>query len=85
MRRQRDARYELIEELRDRIRSLERHFDEVEEYRRRADTIIAQLTQANSAPAARVPELEAPQTSEDGSEGVTEGRVRRAGKRDRAG
>jgi hypothetical protein len=38
--------------------------------RRRADTIIAQLTQANAALAARVPELEAPQKSPEAAETV---------------
>jgi hypothetical protein len=38
-----------------------------EEMQRR-DLIIGQLTQANAALAARVPELEAPQTSEDGTQ-----------------
>ena len=60
-RRSETARDELVGELRDRVRSLERRLDEERESRRRADTIIAQLTQANAALAARVPELEAPQ------------------------
>ncbi len=51
---------ELVEELRDRVRFLERQVEEERESRRRADTIIAQLTQANAALARRVPELEAP-------------------------
>jgi phage shock protein A len=51
---------ELIEEMRDRISSLENQLAEARESRRRADTIIAQLTQANAALAQRVPELEAP-------------------------
>ncbi len=55
----------LVEELRDRIRSLERRLDEEGESRRRADTIIAQLTQANAFLARRVPELEAPQESRE--------------------
>lgn len=54
-------RDELVDELRDRVSSLERRLDEEGESCRRADTIIAQLTQANAALAARVPELEAPQ------------------------
>jgi hypothetical protein len=58
--RQVDGAGELIEELRDRVHSLERRLDEERDARRRADTIIAQLTQANAALAARVPELEAP-------------------------
>ena len=53
-------RDELLGELRDRIAYLERQVGEERESRRRADTIIAQLSQANAALAARVPELEAP-------------------------
>jgi hypothetical protein len=51
-----------------------------EEIQRR-DLIIGQLTQANAALAARVPELEAPQTSEDGTQEPVEdaGRAKRAG------
>jgi hypothetical protein len=54
------------------IAILENQLSEERESRRRADTIIAQLTQANAALAARVPELEAAQTSEDASEGVAQ-------------
>jgi excisionase family DNA binding protein len=43
------------------IRVLSEQLGSEREARRRADTIIAQLTQANAALAARVPELEAPQ------------------------
>ncbi len=50
---------ELIEELRDRVRSLEGQLSEEREARRRADTIIMQLTQANASLAARIPGLEA--------------------------
>jgi hypothetical protein len=42
------------------IRVLSEQLESEREARRRADTIIAQLTQANAALAARVPELEAP-------------------------
>jgi hypothetical protein len=56
-----DLARELIEEMRNCIGSLENQLSEEREARRRADTIIAQLTQANAALAARVPELEAPQ------------------------
>ena len=45
-----------------------------EEIQRR-DLIIRQLTQANAALAARVPELEAPQTSEDGTQEPAEGAI----------
>ncbi len=70
-----EARDELVEELRDRVVSLERRLDEERESRRRADTIIAQLTQANAALAARVPELEAPASPEppEAPEPVQEG------------
>ena len=63
-----DLARELIEEMRGRISSLEHQMSEERESRRRADTIIAQLTQANAALAARVPELEAAESYEDGSE-----------------
>ena len=43
------------------IRVLSEQLESEREARRRADTIIAQLTQANAALAARVPELETPQ------------------------
>ena len=68
-------RDELVVELRDRVRSLERRLDDEGESRRRADTIIAQLTQANAALAEQLRELEAltddnepdtPQEAEDG-------------------
>ena len=57
----------------DRIISiLENQLSEERESRRRADTIIAQLTQANAALAARVPELEAPQERPGAPETVEE-------------
>jgi hypothetical protein len=56
-----DDREPLVEELRDRVRSLERLLDEERvartEERRRHDTLMAQLMQ-------RIPELEAAQTPE---------------------
>ena len=56
------------------IRVLSEQLESEREARRRADTIIAQLTQANAALAARVPELEAPQEEEppDAAETVEE-------------
>ena len=51
----------LVEVLREQAEYLREQLAEEREARRRADTIIAQLTQANAALAARVPELEAPQ------------------------
>jgi hypothetical protein len=53
-------RDELVGELRDRVRSLERRLDEEMESRRRADTIIAQLSQANVEQARTIRALEAP-------------------------
>jgi chromosome segregation ATPase len=58
----------LVEELRDRVRSLEHRPDEARESRSRADTNIAQLTQANTALAARVPE--APRDPQRGGHGA---------------
>jgi hypothetical protein len=52
------------------ISVLSEQLESEREARRRADTIIAQLTQANAALAARVPELEAPQKSPEAAETV---------------
>ena len=55
-----DAAYDaLLESLRNQVGYLRSVLEEERDARRRADTIIAQLTQANAALAARVPELEA--------------------------
>ena len=54
------------------IRVLSEQLESEREARRRADTIIAQLTQANAALASRVPELEAPQEQPGTSETVEE-------------
>jgi hypothetical protein len=54
------------------IRVLSEQLESEREARRRADTIIAQLTQANATLAARVPELEAPQTPPEAPETATE-------------
>src|SRR5215208_7429758 len=51
-------RDELVSELRDRVRSLERRLDEERESRRRADTIIVQLSRANEEQALTIRELE---------------------------
>jgi hypothetical protein len=61
--------------MRSRISSWENQLSEERESRGRAGTIIAQLTQANAAPAARVPELEAAESDEDGSEGAAVGQA----------
>jgi hypothetical protein len=63
-----EAKDETISILRDQLRL------RAEEIQRR-DVIISQLTQANAALAARVPELEAAETSEDGAEGAAEGQA----------
>jgi hypothetical protein len=57
-------RDELVSELRDRVRSLERRLDEERESRRRADTIIVQLSRANEEQARTIRELEAPASPE---------------------
>jgi excisionase family DNA binding protein len=60
----------------DRIISiLEDQLEAEREARRRADTIIAQLTQANATLAARVPELAAAQESSEHAEGVADSGV----------
>jgi hypothetical protein len=61
--------------MRSRISSWENQLSEERESRGQVDTIIAQLTQANAAPAARVPELEAAESDEDGSEGAAVGQA----------
>lgn len=60
----------LISELRDQIRYLRQILEEERDARRRADTIIAQLTQANTVLTTRIPELEAPQERTGAPEGV---------------
>ncbi len=70
--------HEVLIEAKDHaIRILEDQLREEREARRRADTIIAQLTQANAALAQRVPELEAPASPEPpgGPERPAEGTV----------
>jgi hypothetical protein len=62
----------LVEVLREQAEYLRGQLAEEREARRRADTIIAQLTQANAALASRVPELEAPQEQPEASETVEE-------------
>ena len=54
------------------IRVLSEQLEAEREARRRADTIIAQLTQANAALAAKVPELEAAESREESAEGAAE-------------
>ena len=54
-----EAQEELVESLIDQLRYMREQLAEEREARRRADTIIAQLTHANATLAQRVPELEA--------------------------
>jgi len=55
-------RGDLVEELRDRVRYLERQVEEERDARRRADTLLARMMD-------RVPELEAPESRETGAHG----------------
>jgi hypothetical protein len=50
----------LVDELRDRVAYLERQVEEEREARRRADTILAQLSQANAEQARTIRAIEAP-------------------------
>jgi hypothetical protein len=54
----------LVEDLREQARYLRWILSEEREARRRADTIIAQLTQVNAALTQRIPEIEAPREQE---------------------
>jgi len=62
----------LYQEMKERIAHLEGQVEAERESRRRADTIIAQLTQANAALAARVPELEATQEPSEAAQDAAE-------------
>ena len=62
----------LVEDLREQVQYLRSVLNEEREARRRADMIIAQLTQANAALAAKVPELEAPQEARGAPESAAE-------------
>jgi hypothetical protein len=59
--------------MQDQIDYLRDQLAEEREARRRADTIIAQLTQANATLAGRVPELEAPDRARESPETAFEG------------
>jgi hypothetical protein len=63
---------ERIEELREQVHHFREILAEEREARRRADTIIAQRTQANAALAQRVPELGAPSEPPGGPETAAE-------------
>lgn len=79
----------LIEVLREQAEYLREQLDQERaartEERRRHDTIIAQLTQANAALASRVPELEAPQRYPEAPETVEEEQERAELRSDAAG
>ena len=66
-----------VEDLREQVlylrEQLDREREARTEERRRHDTIIAQLTQANAALSSRVPELEAPRAQPEPPETVEEG------------
>jgi uncharacterized protein with von Willebrand factor type A (vWA) domain len=63
---------DINEELRDRISYLERQVEEEREARRRADTILAQLSAANAEQARTIRALEAPQETPEAAETVEE-------------
>jgi hypothetical protein len=62
----------LVESLQDQISFLRTQLDVRAEEIQRRDVIISQLTQANAALAARVPELEAAQQPSEGAENAAE-------------
>ena len=64
------AKDETIEEQRARIAYLERQVEEEREARRRADTILAQLSAANAEQARTIRAIEAPQEAADAAETV---------------
>jgi hypothetical protein len=68
----------VVEDLRIQVHYLREVLNEERDARRRADTIIAQLTQANAALAQRVPELQAPQEPRGASETAAAGEGRAA-------
>jgi excisionase family DNA binding protein len=63
---------ELIESKDETIRILQDQLQEEREARKRADTIIAQLTEADLAHAQRMPALEASQVHEEATQGAAE-------------
>jgi hypothetical protein len=67
-----DDHADITEELRDRISYLERQVEEEREARRRADTILAQLSAANAEQARTIRALEAPQEAPEDVETVEE-------------
>src|SRR5215208_2620006 len=80
-----DDHADINEELRDRIRYLERQVEEEREARRRADTILAQLSAANAEQARTIRAIEAPQEATDTAETVEEAPERAEDPRSAAG
>ncbi len=68
-----DPREELVESLLDQVAYMREQLAEERESRRRADTIIAQLTQANAEQARTIRELEPSPAPRDAPETTTEG------------
>jgi hypothetical protein len=80
-----DDREGIVGELRDRIHYLERQVEEEREARRRADTILAQLSAANAEQARTIRAIEAPQEATDAAETVEEAPERAEDPRSAAG
>jgi predicted ArsR family transcriptional regulator len=69
----RDTSYDaFLVGLQEQVSYLRSVLQEERDARRRADTIIAQLTKANAALAQRMPKLRAPQRHEEAARGATE-------------
>ena len=66
----------VVEDLRNQVHYLREVLNAERDAKRRADTIIAQLTQANAALAQRVPELHAPQEPRGALETAAAGEAR---------
>ena len=67
-----DDREGIVGELRDRIQYLERQVEEEREARRRADTILAQLSAATAEQARTIRAIEAPQEAPEAAETAEE-------------
>ncbi len=63
---------ERVEDLREQVAYLRRQLDEEREARRRADTILVQLSEANAEQARTIRAIEAPQEVPEDSETVEE-------------
>jgi hypothetical protein len=66
------SRDEMVESLQEQVRYLREILNEERDARRRADMIIAQITQTNAALASRVPELEPAQEPRESSQTASE-------------